>query len=228
MLKSRLFSRVRRCCDYLPSRLGLRVLTWLDVVFHGAEAENVHIPPLAAKAGHSVAVDVGANNGVTSSLMARHFTRAHAFEANPLLAERLLQAAPENVQTWSLGLSSGEGKATLTIPISEGVLLSGWASMEASLTKSFDKFEYHAVKTRSLDSFAFQDVGLIKIDVEGHELAVLDGARDTLRRCLPWLIVEAMGDQPARVREFLAPFGYRETTLHDLTGMKGTTHRICG
>ncbi len=43
---------------------------------------------------------------------------------------------------------------------------------------------------RTLDSFNFQDVDLIKIDVEGSELFVLEGAVDTIRRCQPVVQVE--------------------------------------
>jgi FkbM family methyltransferase len=43
---------------------------------------------------------------------------------------------------------------------------------------------------RTLDSFNFQDVDLIKIDVEGSELFVLEGSVDTIRRCQPVVQVE--------------------------------------
>ena len=46
------------------------------------------------------------------------------------------------------------------------------------------------VRVSTLDGFAFDDVDLIKIDVEGHELSVLRGAIQTLQRCRPALIVE--------------------------------------
>jgi hypothetical protein len=42
----------------------------------------------------------------------------------------------------------------------------------------------------TLDSSYEGDVGFIKIDVEGHEQAVLDGAVQTIRRCRPRMLVE--------------------------------------
>ena len=46
-------------------------------------------------------------------------------------------------------------------------------------------------KTQRIDTIARGlDVGLIKVDVEGHELYVLRGARKTLERCRPALVVE--------------------------------------
>jgi FkbM family methyltransferase len=225
-IKTRLISLVRRGTGLLPDHLRLRVLTWIDVAIQAAEPENVHIPVLAAKTGCSVAVDVGANNGVTSCLMARSFEKVHAFEANPRLAEELIRCAPAQIQVWPVALSSEHGEARLTIPISAGVTLEGWGSMETPILEGFDKFEHFTVKTRTLDSCALEDVGLIKIDVEGHEMSVLAGARDTLQRYHPWLIIEALDDQQDKVRQFLAPFGYGETTLLALTGITGSPHNL--
>jgi hypothetical protein len=44
---------------------------------------------------------------------------------------------------------------------------------------------------RPLDSFARPRVGFVKIDVEGHKLAVLEGARGLLERDRPSLLIEA-------------------------------------
>jgi Methyltransferase FkbM domain len=51
-----------------------------------------------------------------------------------------------------------------------------------------------------LDSAYEDDVGFIKIDVEGHQQAVLDGAVDTFRRCRPVAMVEVI--------EELSPGGF--------------------
>ena len=46
------------------------------------------------------------------------------------------------------------------------------------------------VETRRIDDYDLADVGFIKIDVEGHELAVLAGAAATLARHKPNLLIE--------------------------------------
>ena len=48
---------------------------------------------------------------------------------------------------------------------------------------------------RTLDSFGFERVSLIKVDVEGYENAVLDGAMDTIRRNRPAILIEIMGGE---------------------------------
>lgn len=65
------------------------------------------------------------------------------------------------------------------------------------------------VEARTLDSFGFSNVSLIKIDVEGHELEVLNGAMETISRWHPALVLE-MG-MPTRpiIEKMLAEQGYR-------------------
>uniref|UniRef100_UPI001916C781 FkbM family methyltransferase n=1 Tax=Mycobacterium paraintracellulare TaxID=1138383 RepID=UPI001916C781 len=46
------------------------------------------------------------------------------------------------------------------------------------------------VPVKRLDDLHLDDIGLIKIDVEGHELAVLRGATQTLTRNRPAIVVE--------------------------------------
>jgi FkbM family methyltransferase len=69
------------------------------------------------------------------------------------------------------------------------------------------------VVMRTLDSFAFSDVALLKVDAEGAEPLVLWGARELIGRCRPLILFErnaksitesmqAMIDIPQEVRAF--------------------------
>jgi len=69
------------------------------------------------------------------------------------------------------------------------------------------------VAMRALDNLVLPPTGFIKLDVEGHELAVLKGGKSLIIRDRPILLVELeerFGDgSVARTREFLEPQGYR-------------------
>jgi Methyltransferase FkbM domain len=78
------------------------------------------------------------------------------------------------------------------------------------------------VQVKRLDDLGLDNVGLIKIDVEGHELAVLRGAAHTLRRHQPTLVIEAEERHHpgavAAVTEFLGGLGY--TGYFDIDGTR--------
>ncbi len=50
-----------------------------------------------------------------------------------------------------------------------------------------------SVPMNTLDSFALQDVDLIKIDAEGYEFNIVKGGAETIQRCRPVMIVEQKG-----------------------------------
>ena len=68
------------------------------------------------------------------------------------------------------------------------------------------------VKTETLDSVVRQDrsPSLIKIDVEGHEVEVLQGARNTLSEAKPLMIIESFPPKQSTVLSFLDELGYHQ------------------
>ncbi|MEM0500508.1 MAG: FkbM family methyltransferase, partial [Candidatus Korarchaeota archaeon] len=71
---------------------------------------------------------------------------------------------------------------------------------------------YVEVRAKALDEVIDQlkvkKVNLIKIDVEGAELEVLEGLARTLEKYRPTVIVEVLGD-PRKVEEFANSKGYK-------------------
>jgi FkbM family methyltransferase len=64
------------------------------------------------------------------------------------------------------------------------------------------------VPCRTIDSYNFEDVDAIKIDVEGSELYVIHGAKETIERCRPSVQVEIVPKQCQQ-------FGYDPQALYD-------------
>jgi FkbM family methyltransferase len=140
-------------------------------------------------------IDVGANVGVHSYFLARWSRSVHAFEPNPRLVEYLRRAVSRNVAVSAIALSDSTGMARLSIPRLHGVEADPYASIEPRVA-SLRANEFGAavdeveVRTAPLDSLRMTEIGFIKIDVEGHELSVLRGARETLERDRPTLLIE--------------------------------------
>src|SRR5262249_56409692 len=102
-------------------------------------------------------------------------------------------------------------RCEFVVPVSEeGMVLhlGGALARDNGLDAKTIRFE---VEVRTLDSYGFTDVRVIKVDVEGGEMDVLEGARQTILRDRPALIVElltgAHADPVALTRTISSAFG---------------------
>lgn len=126
-----------------------------------------------------VAIDVGSHVGLWAYWMARDFAQVECFEPK---AEHGLcwmdnMAARLNARLHPLAL----GRTDATVGLITGPSSSGDTTVDPNGS---------GVPMTALDSFEFQSVDLLKIDCEGYEAFVIEGAIDTLARCRPVVIVE--------------------------------------
>jgi FkbM family methyltransferase len=138
------------------------------------------------------AVDVGANIGAYSYAFAQGFDAVEAFEPQPSCAtgiERFAERA-KHVRVHRLGLSDRRARVVLNVPIVRGRFRDHRATGLATLSAVGGRTDPLTIDVVPLDDFAFDDVSLIKIDVEGHERAVIAGAERTIALTRPTLIVE--------------------------------------
>lgn len=134
------------------------------------------------------AVDVGGHVGTFSYYLASRFKRVHAFEPVAAFRECFQRnvEAP-NVTLHSCALGAVPGSVCMHVVPSDtgGTYVSGAGDVEM----------------RTLDSFSLASVSYLKIDCEGGELAVLQGAVETIKRCRPVCMVEQ------KVHKLLPNFG---------------------
>ncbi len=167
------------------------------------------------------AADVGANKGSYLPWLSRAVGpsgRVVAFEPQPALADYLSRACRAaglaNVVVEAVGASDASGTRTLRVPGTGGS--SPGASFERDAADPRPASEI-AVPVVSLDEYFRAEprrVGAIKVDVEGHELAVLRGAEKTLSRHGPLVVFECeirhVGHDGLRAAlDFFAARGYR-------------------
>jgi FkbM family methyltransferase len=158
------------------------------------------------------AVDVGANQGFFSYALAGVVDRVEAFEPNPDYAAFAQRMLGTRARVHAVALSNRSGRQQFVVPVSgEGTVLhlGGSLGEVQSPDPSAMRFE---VEVRTLDSYALSDVRAIKVDVEGSEMAVLEGGRATIDRDRPTLIVElltgAHADPAALTETICATYGY--------------------
>lgn len=172
------------------------------------EPELRILPALVA--ADAAALDVGANRALYTVILRGLTQDVHAFEPVPKLAARIRTAFPE-VTVHELALSNQRGTTELRLPGDN----TSWATIEPGnqLEKARSRIRGIEVRTAPLDDLELGPVGFMKIDVEGHELAVLEGARKLLQRDRPVLLVELeerhTKDAVARAERALEPLDYR-------------------
>jgi FkbM family methyltransferase len=164
------------------------------------------------------AIDVGANIGHMSSLLATVVGPSGTvvvFEPHPAVFKRLSRNLAEWEARGSMGrfephrvaLSDRDGTALLATDNFE--TNQGSATLEQNtVTQASDARD---VVTRRLDGLIEQDrlIGVMKIDVEGHERKVLEGAERMLSsRSIRDILFEEHNTPPSPVTELLERHGY--------------------
>jgi FkbM family methyltransferase len=129
--------------------------------------------------------------------------------------------APANVTAWPYALSDRNGDATLNVPSIGNVALTGWASLGEPGLEKADRIDSVAVPCRRLDSLGLEElpVDFIKIDVEGHELAVLRGGATCISRWRPWFIIEAWERQQGEILHLFEQWQYETFSLSNALGI---------
>ncbi len=140
---------------------------------------------------HDVTVDVGANLGLYTRTLSRLSRKVHAVEPSRQMANLLRRTSAGNVVIHEVALSDRAGEAELIIPRDRNRLIHGLASLERHVQAQADDVAVQAVPMLTLDSLIDEDVSFVKIDVEGHEMSVLDGARNTIAINQPVFLIEA-------------------------------------
>lgn len=158
------------------------------------------------------ALDIGANIGNHSLFFSRYYERVYCFEPNPRTFQLLKMngSLVNNIECINVGLSDFEGK---------GILSNNPSNMGAAslaINSGTNQSNQHEIELRTLDSFSdiySHGIGLIKIDVEGHELAVLKGAEKFINKNRPTILFEQhlteFKDGKSPIVEYLKTIGYK-------------------
>jgi FkbM family methyltransferase len=199
---------------YVPSPLDAR---GRHALLHPPSA---HPAALARLAPGAVAIDIGANLGEWTLPLAAAVGRGgHVVAVEPAprsaaaLAKTLAANALDQAELVRCALSDEEGIVDFAVPL---VTTARSDTGTAHIGPPIPDHETLRVALRRLDTLVtergFGRIDLVKIDVEGHERRVVDGAVTALSRFRPALVIEtgheAEGDRAA-IHDRLAGLGYR-------------------
>lgn len=139
----------------------------------------------------ATAVDIGANIGLTALALSDicHAGKVIAIEPVPrtfeLLNKNLKETGTQNVSTFNVAVGAGEGSVSMYVDE---------RNLATSFVVDIDSGSSQEIPLTALDSLVsrlgLDQLNFIKIDVEGCELEVLKGAKETLNRFKPIVMLE--------------------------------------
>jgi FkbM family methyltransferase len=169
-----------------------------------------------------VAIDCGANIGVHTIEWARFmhgWGDVLAFEAQ----ERIFYALAGNLtlnncfNARAIWAAVGASDGMLRIPVPDYLVPSSFGSLELrnSARAEFigQELDYsdaatQPIQMRAIDAMALPRLDFIKLDIEGMELEALQGARDSIARHKPYLLIEKIKSNEEELVRFVTELGY--------------------
>jgi len=145
-------------------------------------------------------IDVGANVGVYTIHLAGLVGKTgsvYSFEPMPLtfdiLKYNVKKLRLSNVHIFNVALSDTERTAMMEIPPASSGGFNLYRSRIAAIPQRESRSRFFSVTLRTLDGQMVRQgarVSLLKIDVEGHELQVINGGKELIRRFRPAILIE--------------------------------------
>lgn len=153
----------------------------------------------------AVVLDIGANIGNHTLYWAneRKARKVYAFEPYPYSYKILEKNIEINnlqqiIKAYPFGLSDKETKGSVSVFCSTNI---GGTTFAENIDGDFD--------FKALDEINISDkIDLMKIDVEGAEIKVLNGGMETIKKNLPIIAIETFRNKEL-IEEMLFPLGYK-------------------
>lgn len=172
----------------------------------GYQSEQRHLS-LSKLANKRVAIDVGAHVGLWSRDLVKHFEKVIAIEP-----------VTEHIECYKKNVLA-ENVEIIQAAVGEEMGVCDLAFYGDNSGKTH-RIEGNTYPLITIDSLNLDLVDYIKIDVEGFEKQVLLGAKDTLERCHPRIVIEIKklahrpkGDEFS-AQEYLLSIGYKKFGFH--------------
>lgn len=163
-------------------------------------------------------LDIGANIGNHSIFFSEYCNCIYAFEPNPRTYKLLeFNSFSKNIVPFNYGLSDRNCTVNFFV---NSLNIGGSRILDDNIDA--DSREITKIEVKRLDDLSEvtkSKISLIKIDVEGHELSVLNGARNIIERDAPVILfeqgIEEIFEGSSKVIDLLRSLGYRFYTIEN-------------
>jgi len=180
----------------------------------GVIFESIILPYMKVQKGKCF-IDIGANIGIHTVRIGKEGIDVYAFEPSPKTYGILCKNIKDfpNIEPFNYALGDKNTEGLFYVHEQSK---SGFDGLH-NVYKKKDVKEIK-VKVRTLDSFDFKNIGLIKIDTEGNEYNILKGAFKTLKKEKPHLIIEVHSPvykNTKIITSLLSVLGYNVKHVHE-------------
>ena len=172
--------------------------------------EKIHNEVLKLCKHRNHMIDIGGNVGRWSNHYADIFQKVTSFEPAHYNIECFKKNThgKTNITLHEYGLYDKPSKGNLAVAIAEHL-----GSTRVHPSENGD------IVLKTLDSHNYDDIDVLKVDVEGLEIPVLNGARQTLAKCSPVIIIE-------RCVLNSTAYGYSKNDSHQLLEELGYSRAV--
>jgi FkbM family methyltransferase len=151
---------------------------------------------------NKLSLDIGANVGAIAQMFEYYKYPCVAFEPQPEIHKLLVKNFKGETHNCALGSAEG----TAQMPRLRYGARYNYGGMSLNTRTELGSYP---VPVKTLDSFNFENVGFIKIDVEGWEEEVLKGAVETINKYKPVMYIEDdRREKSDSLRKFITSLGY--------------------
>jgi FkbM family methyltransferase len=138
---------------------------------------------------NKIALDIGANIGTHTIYLSDYFKEVYAFEPQKNVFELLESNVQinncKNIITKNYGLGNSNKNEKMEIYDINSRINHGAIGIDKTGTSNGE-----TINIKILDEMKLDNIGFIKIDVEGYEYSVLEGSKNTIEKSKPIIIIE--------------------------------------
>lgn len=203
----------------------LQLFAWFiirTIKWNPREGDINHLLHLLAPGDH--VLDIGANIGIMTVLLAKRCPEGHVYAFEPVADNmKALRKTVEayglaNVSLYEVALGAEKGKVEMRMPILQGVKMQGLSHVLHQDIDGYEgEYQVYQVPEIPLDEIPVlreREIRAIKLDVENYEQYVLRGATRLIRRCKPLIYVELWdNDNRKACMDLLTEMGYQPKVL---------------
>ena len=160
-------------------------------------------------------LDIGAHVGIWSQRLSKDYNEVICFEPlkKHIECHKKNCEGLKNITLHECALSNKNEYRQITTKDRN----SGMTTLEPNISNRWSSKtkKVELVKTKILDDFNFGKIDFIKLDVEGHEISVLNGAKETIKKYYPKIFIEVWDKHYTKVSEVIFNMGY---TMNKIDG----------